>query len=76
MSVRNYTYLIWKRASLVAQSFKKKSACNADEIQSLGREDPLGKETAIHSSILVWEIPWTKKCGGQIPWDHQDSDAT
>ena len=25
---------------------KKKSACNADEIQSLGREDPLGKETA------------------------------
>ena len=43
---------------------KKKSACNADEIQSLGREDPLGKETATHSSILAWEIPWTEKCGG------------
>ena len=64
MSVHYYTYLIWNRASLVAQLLKKKSACNADEIQSLGQEDPLGKETVIHSSILAWEIPWTEKCGG------------
>ena len=28
-------------------------------IQSLGREDPLEKEMATHSSILAWEIPWT-----------------
>ena len=27
-------------------------------VRSLGREDPLEKETATHSSILVWEIPW------------------
>ena len=26
-------------------------------IQPLGWEDPLGKEMAIHSSILAWEIP-------------------
>ena len=25
----------------------------------LGQEDPLKKEMATHSSILVWEIPWT-----------------
>ena len=30
-------------------------------VQSLGREDPLEKEMAIHSSILAWEIPWTRK---------------
>ena len=28
---------------------------------SLGWEDPLGKEMATHSSILVWEIPWTEE---------------
>ena len=32
--------------------------------QSLGREDPLEKEIATHSSILAWEIPWTKESGG------------
>ena len=30
-------------------------------VQSLGREDPLEKEMATHSSILAWEIPWAKK---------------
>jgi len=28
-------------------------------VQSLGWEDPLEKEKATHSSILVWRIPWT-----------------
>ena len=30
-------------------------------VQSLGREDPLEKETATHSSILAWKIPWTEE---------------
>ena len=30
----------------------------------LGWKDPLEKEMATHSSILVWKIPWTEKlCG-------------
>ena len=33
-------------------------------VQSLGQEDPLKKEMATHSSILVWEIPWTEEPGG------------
>ena len=33
-------------------------------LQSLGQEDPLEKETAIHSSSLAWEIPWTEVPGG------------
>ena len=33
-------------------------------VQSLGREDPLKKEMATCSSMLVREIPWTEKPGG------------
>ena len=33
-------------------------------VQTLGREDPLEKEMATHSSILVWEVPWTEEPGG------------
>ena len=32
-------------------------------VQSLGWEDPLEKEMAIHSSILAWKIPWTEEPG-------------
>ena len=34
------------------------------EVQSLGREDPLEREMATHSSILAWGIPWTEEPGG------------
>ena len=39
-------------------------------VQSLGQEDPLEKETATHSSILAWRIPWTEEPGGLWlkPW--------
>ena len=33
-------------------------------VQSLGREDPLEKGMAIHSSILAWRIPWKKELSG------------
>ena len=32
-----------------------------------GSEDPLEEETATHSGILVWEIPWTEEPGGLQP---------
>ena len=31
--------------------------------QSLGREDPLEKEMATHSSTRAWRIPWTEEPG-------------
>ena len=34
------------------------------QVQSLGQEDTLEKETATHSSILAWKIPWTEELGG------------
>ena len=33
------------------------------QVRSLGWENPLEKEMATHSSILVWEIPWTEEPG-------------
>ena len=33
-------------------------------VRSLGKEDPLEKGMATHSSILVWRIPWTEQPGG------------
>ena len=32
--------------------------------RSLGQEDPLEKDMAIHSSIPAWGIPWTEEPGG------------
>ena len=49
------------RTSLVAQTVKRLPAMRETWVQSLGREDPLEKEMAIHSSILAWTIPWTEK---------------
>ena len=33
-------------------------------VQFLGQENPVEEEMATHSSILAWEIPWTKESGG------------
>ena len=33
------------------------------QVRTLGGEDPLDKETATHSSILAWKIPWTEEPG-------------
>ena len=35
----------------------------ATQVQSLGWQDPIEKETATHSSILSWEIPWKEEPG-------------
>ena len=45
-------------------------------VQFLHREDPLEKETAIHSSILAWEIPRTEEPGGLQSMGHKQSDMT
>ena len=33
------------------------------QVQFLGREDPLEKKMATHSSIPAWENPWTEELG-------------
>ena len=46
-------------APLVAQLVKNPPAMRETWVRFLDREDPLEKETATHSSILAWRIPWT-----------------
>ena len=48
----------------MAQMVKNPPATQETQVQSLGREDPLEKEIATHSSILAWRIPWTEEPGG------------
>jgi len=51
------------RASLVAQLVKNLPTIQETWVQFLGREDPLEKEMATHSSILAWRILWTEEPG-------------
>ena len=46
---------------LVAQMVKSLSTMRETWVPSLGREDPLEKEMAPHSSTIAWKIPWTEK---------------
>ena len=47
----------------MAQALKHLPAMQEMWVPSLGQENPLEKEMAIHSSILAWEIPWTENPG-------------
>ena len=42
---------------------KRLSTMQGTWVQSLGWEDSLEKEMAIHSSTIAWEIPWTEEAG-------------
>ena len=57
----------------MAQTVKSLPATWETRVWSLGREDPLEKETAAHSSILAWKIPRMKpgrlqSMGSQRVW--------
>ena len=46
------------------------------QAQSLGQEDPLKKEVAIHSRVLALEGPWIEEPGGLKSMGSQESDMT
>ena len=52
-----FSRVIW--ASLVDQMVKYLSTMQETQVRSLGWEDPLEKEMAIHSSTIAWKIPCT-----------------
>ena len=47
----------------MAQTVKRQSTTRETWVRSLGWEDPLEKEMAIHSSTIAWKIPWTEEPG-------------
>ena len=48
----------------MAQRVKRLPTMQETWVQPLGREDPLEKEMAAHSSVLAWKIPWMEEPGG------------
>ena len=42
---------------------KHLSTMQETRVRFLGREDPLEKEMAIHSSTIAWKILWTEEPG-------------
>ena len=64
------------RASLIAQLVNHLPAMQETWIRFLGREDPLEKEMATHSSILAWRIPWTEEPDRLQSMGSQESDMT
>ena len=58
----NYAHI--RKGGLLRWRGSIESACQAgDAGLNPGQEDALEKEMAVHSSILVWEIPWTEEPG-------------
>ena len=56
----------------MTETVKNLPAMQETQVRSLGREDPLEKEMATHSSILTWKISWTEKSGRlQYMWLHR-----
>ena len=48
----------------MAQTLKRLPTIQETQVRSLGRENPLEKEMATHSSTLAWKIPWMEEPGG------------
>ena len=48
----------------------KESVVQETLVWFLGREDPLERGMATHSSILAWRIPWTVQS-----WGRKESDT-
>ena len=62
--------------SLVAQTVKHLSTMQETWVRSLGWEDPLEKEMAIHLSTIAWKIPWTEEPGRLQSWGRKESNTT
>ena len=61
----------------MAQTVKNPSAMHETQVQSLGREYPLEKEMATHSSILAWKTPRAEEPGGlQSMGSHMSQSLT
>ena len=61
---------------------KNSPAMQESQVRSLSWKDPLEKEMATPSSILAWEMPWTKETGGlesmgsQKSWTRLSNETT
>ena len=63
-------------ASLVAQMVKRLPAMRETRVWSRGRDEPLEKEMATHSSTIAWKIPWMEEPGRLQSMGLKESDTT
>ena len=61
--IEDHKHIILPYTGFPGSSVSEESA-HSTQVWSLGREDPLEKEMATHSSILAWKISWTEEPGG------------
>ena len=55
----------------MAQMVKNPPAMQETQIRYLGREDPLEKGKATHSSVRAWRVTWTEEPGRRQPMGSQ-----
>ena len=55
---------------------KESTRMQETQLQSLGWEDPLEKEMAIHSGTIAWKIPGQRSLVGYSPWGRKGSNTT
>ena len=60
----------------MVQTVKHLPAVRETRVRFLGWEDPLEKEMATHSSILIWKILWTEELVGYNTWGPKELDTT
>ena len=66
----------WFLVPRTTQVVKNLPVTQATRLQSLGREDPLEKEMAIHSSTLAWRIHGQRSLAGYSLWGCKELDTT
>ena len=59
----------------MARTVKNSPAIQETWVPSLGREDPLEKEMATHSTFLAGMIPWMGSLASHSPWGCKESDS-
>ena len=63
MGSQRVRHVLVTKHALVAQRLKCLPEMQETWVRSLGREDPLEKEMATHSTTLAFKIPWMKEPG-------------
>ena len=64
MTLKTFSLSLAKYSNFPGGSeVKHLPAMQETRVSSLGWEDPVEKEMAIHSSVLAWKIPWTEEPG-------------
>ena len=72
----HFCFILASQVALVVKNPPARQKTQEMQVGFLDQEDPLEPEMATHSSILVWEIPWTEELEGYSPYCQKELDTT